>query len=376
MDSSATTLLFPPSLELKNPRDHNESLVFDYSSIPKQSHIPSQFIWPTSDLAVSTGELQEPLVDLKGFLRGDKEATMHAVKLIRVACQSHGFFQVINHGVDASLIQSAQGYMDTFFKLPLNHKLRAKRTPGSMWGYVGAHADRFTSKLPWKETLSFGYHDNGSQHVVTDYFTSVLGQDFEQTGLVYQRYCEAMKELSLVIMELLAISLGVDRLHYRKFFQDSHSIMRCNYYPPCQEPSLTLGTGPHCDPTSLTILHQDQVEGLQVFSNNIWHSIRPRPDALVVNIGDTFMALSNGRYKSCLHRAVVNRQTQRISLAFFLCPKEDKVVSPPQDLVGREGLRKYPDFTWSALLEFTQKHYRADIRTLQSFTQWLLSPTT
>lgn len=90
-------------------------------------------------------------------------------------------------------------------------------------------------------------------------------------------------------MELLAISLGVDRLYYRRFFQDGDSIMRCNYYPPCNSSSLTLGTGPHTDPTSLTILHQDQVGGLQVFADNKWVAVRPRPEALVVNIGDTFM---------------------------------------------------------------------------------------
>ncbi|KAJ7965471.1 Gibberellin 20-oxidase [Quillaja saponaria] len=148
--------------------------------------------------------------------------------------------------------------------------------------------------------------------------------------MVYQEYCEAMKELSLKIMELLAISLGVDRFHYREFFEDDCSIMRCNYYPSCQKPSLALGTGPHCDPTSLTILHQDQVGGLEVFTNNKWQTVRLHSDAFVVNIGDTLTALSNGRYKSCLHRAVVNEYKDRLSWAFFLCPREDKVVRPPQ----------------------------------------------
>jgi isopenicillin N synthase-like dioxygenase len=66
--------------------------------------------------------------------------------------------------------------------------------------------------------------------------------------------------------------------------------MRCNYYPRCPEPDRTLGTGPHCDPSALTILLQDGgVDGLQVLVDKAWRSVRPKPGELVVNIGDTFM---------------------------------------------------------------------------------------
>nr|UXL73238.1 2-oxoglutarate-dependent dioxygenase GA 20-oxidase [Jasminum sambac] len=259
--------------------------------------------------------------------------------------------------------------MNALFDLPMKRKRAVKRKAGSVWGYSGAHADRYSSKLPWKETFSFG--DN-SESCVANYFKTQLGEDFEEAGLVYEKYCEAMRKVSLVIMELLAISLGVDRSYYRELFEDGNSIMRCNSYPPCKQAGLTFGTGPHCDPNSLTILHQDQVGGLEIFADNKWRAITPRPDAFVVNIGDTFMALCNGRYKSCLHRAVVNEERVRRSLVYFVSPKEDKVLRPPQDLLG-STTRKYPDFKWSDLLEFTQIHYRADATTLQNFAQWLLS---
>ncbi|XP_021734847.1 gibberellin 20 oxidase 1-like isoform X2 [Chenopodium quinoa] len=366
----------------------NESIVFDPSMIQNQPKLPKEFIWAGFDSMQqqenNNDMLNEPLVDLEGFFKGDEEAIKHAAELINKACLTHGFFQVTNHRVDSSLIGAAHDQMDGLFKLPLDKKLRVQRNKGEMWGYSGAHAHRFSKQLPWKETFSFGYNyvdDQGGlmnsyKPIVFDYIKSSLGEDFEYAGWVYQRYCEAMKDLSLVIFELLAISLGIERQYFRKFFEDGTSLFRCNSYPPCNEPSLTFGTGPHCDPTSLTILHQDQVGGLEVFAHNKWQAVRPRQDAFVINIGDTFMAMSNGRYKSCLHRAVVNKKKERKSLVFFVNPKEDKIVRAPQDLIDREEgtkSRKYPDFKWPHLMEFTQFHYRADVTTLQSFFQWLPS---
>nr|QYS25851.1 gibberellin 20-oxidase [Fritillaria thunbergii] len=372
MNSSPTSVLFLPTLDHLKRVDANGGgcMVFDSSHLCKQARIPSQFIWPRNDRLTAIDELEAPIIDLQGFLHGDEASTLEAAKLVASACTRHGFFQVTNHGVDTSLIREAFACMDEFFLLPLNEKLRARRKPGSMWGYAGAHTDRFSSKLPWKETLSFGFNDTaGDKAVVADYIKSQLGNEFEQMGLIYQKYCEAMRKLSEAIVDLLAISMGVNQSYFRDFFDESSSIMRCNYYPSCQEPELALGTGPHTDPTSLTILQQDQVGGLEVFTEGEWKMISPVREALVINIGDTFMALSNGMYKSCLHRAVVNSRRERRSLAFFLCPRSDKMVRPPVELCKTD--RQYPNFTWAQLLQFTQQHYRADVKTLQAFTQWL-----
>uniref|UniRef100_A0A0E0L2P7 Fe2OG dioxygenase domain-containing protein n=1 Tax=Oryza punctata TaxID=4537 RepID=A0A0E0L2P7_ORYPU len=346
----------------------------------RQPKIPAPFVWPRADVALPsspTRELDVPVVDLAAALR-DAAGMRRAVAQVAAACASHGFFQVSGHGVPPSLARAALDGAAGFFRLPLAAKQRARRAPGTVTGYTAAHADRFVSNLPWKETLSFGHrHANAAGNnnsSVADYFSSTLGDSFKHLGEVYQEYCEAMEEVTKTIMAVLGESLGVGGGggYYREFFEDSSSIMRCNYYPPCPEPERTLGTGPHCDPSALTVLLQDgDVDGLQVLVGGAWRPVRPEPGAFVVNIGDTFMALTNGRYKSCLHRAVVHREQERRSLAFFLCPREDRVVRPP---AGAGERRLYPDFTWADLMRFTQRHYRADTRTLDAFARWLRPP--
>ncbi|XP_058104369.1 gibberellin 20 oxidase 1-D-like [Magnolia sinica] len=355
-------------------------LVFDAARLRHESNIPTQFIWPEEDKpCLEAEEIHVPVIDIHGFLSGTGPAAAETLEIIREACKKHGVFQVVNHGVDTELVAEAYRCMDEFFGMPLTEKQRGQRKTGESYGYASSFTGRFSSNLPWKETFSFRHAtdpDSAGHAQVEDYFVHVMGDSFQRIGRVFEEYCKEMNRLALEIMELLSMGLGVERTYFTDVFKVNDSVMRLNHYPPCQKPDLTLGTGPHCDPTSLTILHQDEVGGLQVFVDEKWYSVRPITDAFVINIGDTLMALCNGIFKSCLHRAVVNSKTPRNSMAFFLCPTMERVLSPPSELVDDEHPREYPDFTWSQLLEFTQKHYRADTRTLNVFSEWLLKNQT
>ena len=154
-------------------------------SFQKQQNLaPTQFIWPKEDLIQAQEELNAPVIDLAGFLSNDKKVIDATIELLRAACMDHGFFQVINHGVDEAVIQAAHDEIDTLFDLPTEEKLRLRRQRGSVWGYSGAHADRFAKNLPWKETYSFRF-DHASkpeEKIVVDYFDSVLGDSFKKTG--------------------------------------------------------------------------------------------------------------------------------------------------------------------------------------------------
>jgi isopenicillin N synthase-like dioxygenase len=85
-----------------------------------------------------------------------------------------------------------------------------------------------------------------------------------------------IEKLARELLELLTEGLGLERE------------MRFNLYPPCPQPELAIGLRAHTDPHLLTILHQDEVAGLQVQIADQWITVKPRPDCFVVNIGDLF----------------------------------------------------------------------------------------
>lgn len=57
-------------------------------------------------------------------------------------------------------------------------------------------------------------------------------------------------------------------------------------------------------------------------------------------------ALSNGKYKSVWHRAIVNADTARMSVASFLCPSDDAVISAPKQLSEDGSPAVYRNFTY------------------------------
>lgn len=181
--SSKTSPAMPPQHK-DEARDDQKPLVFDASVLQHQFDIPKQFIWPDEEKPCANApDLPVPLVDLGGFLSRDLSASMEASRLVGEACQKHGFFLVVNHGVDAGLISDAHKLMDRFFGLPLSEKQRAQRKLGEHCGYASSFTGRFSSKLPWKETLSFRYSaEKSSSNVVEDYFKNTMGEEFEQFG--------------------------------------------------------------------------------------------------------------------------------------------------------------------------------------------------
>ncbi|KAK6273214.1 hypothetical protein POUND7_010297 [Theobroma cacao] len=100
------------------------------------------------------------------------------------------------------------------------------------------------------------------------------------------------------------------------------------------KPELAIGLNSHSDAVGLTILLQiNEMEGLQIRKNGTWISVKPLPNAFVINIGDIMEIVSDGIYRSVEHRATVNSVKERLSIAKFYSPKLDGDMGPAPSLV-------------------------------------------
>ncbi|KAF6149973.1 hypothetical protein GIB67_008694 [Kingdonia uniflora] len=255
-----------------------------------------------------------------------------------------GFFKLIDHGVAPEIVESMKTMCHELFSLPRDQKMKGVRPIHLPLGYCATNPD-YGQNLPWAEIIQLLQ----SPQQVIAFASKIYGDQHHPFSDAFIAYMQALDKLGLVILKMLAHGLGLENDFFTKNCEEKESTMiRVNRYPPCPLPEKCLGLGSHSDPHTLTILLQDEVGGLQVLKgDDKWVGICPTPNSFVINIGDTLEAWTNGRLKSVIHRAVVNKEQCRLSAAYFISPSTYATIDAPPELIDPIiNPRKYVPFTW------------------------------
>ncbi|KAB1208590.1 Protein SRG1 [Morella rubra] len=149
-----------------------------------------------------------------------------------------------------------------------------------------------------------------------------------------EAYSAELKNLAMKILEMMAKALRMETNDMRYLFEEGMQGMRMNYYPPCPQPELVTGLSAHSDGVGLTILLQlNEIEGLQIRKDGLWIPVNPLPNAFIINIGDILEIVTNGIYRSIEHRAAVNSEKERLSIATFYNPNLEGDMGPAPSLI-------------------------------------------
>ncbi|PIN03117.1 Iron/ascorbate family oxidoreductase [Handroanthus impetiginosus] len=260
-------------------------------------------------------ECELPLIDLNQLNRGDIERQT-CKKLIGRASQEWGFFQVINHGISLELLETMRREQVKLLKKPFHEKETYKDLKFSEGSYRwGTPSATCLKQLSWSEAFHVSLSD-------------VLGSGNGLNSLssTMEQLATTVSELAQKLADILAEEMGHKTGFFRETCLPNTCYLRLNRYPPCPIYPRIMGIMPHTDSDFLTVLHQDNIGGLQLVKDDKWFAVKPNPEALIVNIGDLFQAWSNNLYKSVEHRVVANAKNERFSTAYFFCPSYNTVI--------------------------------------------------
>ncbi|KAG6571998.1 putative 2-oxoglutarate-dependent dioxygenase, partial [Cucurbita argyrosperma subsp. sororia] len=322
---------------------------FDQAFIQAPEHRPNLSAAESDDI---------PTIDLSPIFNSP-EGTFpdDLVRQIASASIDWGFFLVVNHGVPAEKRRRMEAASREFF----GRSLEEKRTVMKVEGMVTGYSDMELTKnvRDWKEVFDFIVADPTvvpvSPEPDDDRLTHWTNRwptylpEFREAG---KEYAEELEKLGHKLVELIAVSLGLPAQRFRDYFKEKTSMVRLNHYPLCSSPKMALGVGRHNDPGVLTMLAQDDVEGLEVKRkrDGEWIRVKPVPDSYVVNVGNVTQVWSNERYESVEHRVMVNDKKERYSIAFFFNPSHSTIVEPLEELIDPENPPKYQSYLWGKLL--------------------------
>ncbi|CAG8983629.1 hypothetical protein HYALB_00004059, partial [Hymenoscyphus albidus] len=288
-------------------------------------------------------------IDISPFLKSPEfVASQKIVDQVRTTCETTGFFQITGHGVSKKLQDEVFQAVARLFALDIEEKNKLDKSKS-----VGASSRGY--EMIWGQILQDGtlpYLKEGyyigkeipadDPRVKSKRFpmgpnlwpdSSLIPEHLFRQPM--EKYYEEMFKLSLKVLDLFAASLPYGSSIFKDFTpNDAVAAIRLLHYPPDHgNDERQLGAGAHTDFGAMTLLLQDGIGVLQVYSESApekerWVDVNPDRNTYVVNIGDMLQMWTNGRYKSGLHRVVNRSGKDRYSIPYFFDGNVDCVLSP------------------------------------------------
>ncbi|MEW9807988.1 isopenicillin N synthase family dioxygenase [Mesorhizobium sp. ZMM04-5] len=299
-----------------------------------------------------------PVIDVSALVAGDPHGAAAAAAEIAAACRDIGFFYVVGHPVQPSLMSRAFAASAVFFDQPDAAKRSVLYTAAGNRGYVPMRGEALDPGRPadLKEAFNIGLElppDDpelvaGRMFRASNRWPGLAG--FRDTMLAYFDACHG---LGRMLHRAFALDLGLAPGFFENKLDRPMAVLRLLHYPPATAPveAGQLGAGEHTDYGCVTLLTTDGVGGLEVRTRaGEWLKAPHVPGAFVCNIGDCLMRRTNDIYASTPHRVVSPSGRERYSIAFFLDPNPHAEIACLPGCANKERPPRYAPIRGDAFL--------------------------
>ncbi|KAK3005860.1 hypothetical protein RJ639_015845, partial [Escallonia herrerae] len=278
-----------------------------------------------------------PVINLEKLNGEERGATM---QIIKDACENWGFFELVNHGIPHELLDTVERLSKEHYKKVMEQRFKELVASKAL---EGVQAE--VTNLDWESTFYL-------RHLPTSNIAEVPDLEDEHRK-VMKEFAARLEILAEELLDLLCENLGLEKGYLKKAFYGSKGPnfgTKVSNYPPCPNPELIKGLRAHTDAGGIILLFQDdKVSGLQLLKDGEWVDVPPMRHSIVINLGDQLEVITNGKYKSVLHRVIAQTDGNRMSIASFYNPGNDAVIYPAPALVEKEAEEKnevYPKFVF------------------------------
>ncbi|XP_008375814.3 LOW QUALITY PROTEIN: flavanone 3-dioxygenase 3 [Malus domestica] len=310
-------------------------------------YVPECYVIPTSHRPSDSMDVATvPTIDFGRLKQGPDERKL-VIEEIRTACRQLGFFQIVNHGICQTVLDEALLSASEFFNLPGSEKAKfMSNDVHNPVRYGTSLKDGLDTIQFWRAFLKHYAHPLADW---IKYWPNNPSNYRETMG----KYSSEVKKLNTEITETITESLGIGPNYISKKMEDGMQVITVNCYPPCPNPEIALGLPPHSDYSCLTIVLQS-CPGLEIMhtGDSKWKQVPQLHGALQVHVGDHFEVLSNGLYKSVVHRATLNRDRTRISIVSLHSLGLEEKMGTAKELVSEENPGRYKKSSFKDFLNF------------------------
>ena len=321
---------------------------------------------------MATVEVEIPVIDLGPYLASESGAATHAAEKLRHALEAVGFYFVVNHPVPATLIARIFAEAHRFHALPLDNKLALRLNRHNI-GYlpVAASVSRASAidavKKPNLVEALFLKRDRPPDHpdVVADVLFRGVNQwpanlpGFRETCL---EYFDAMEAFCHRLLPLYARALDLPPDFFAEPFHEAQITLRLSHYPPVARDADQYGISGHTDSGFMTLLPNNDVEGLEIRpAGHDWTPAPSIPGSFVVNSGDILKRWTNDRFLSTEHRVRNPETRDRYAVPYFFDPETHWPIECLPSCRSATNPPRYEPTTYERYLAwFTDGNYRAE----------------
>ncbi|XP_059278460.1 probable 2-oxoglutarate-dependent dioxygenase AOP1 [Lycium ferocissimum] len=294
---------------------------------------------------MASTKVQVPTIDLSNpeLKQGTTQWESTKIQVLE-ALQEYGCFEAMYDKVPNEIREAMFDTSKEIFEFPLETKLK-NLSNKPLHGYNG-----MIPHLPLYESLCIAdLLKPQSVETFANIFWPDGNTDF--CNLV-KSYSNPLVELDEMVKRMILESLGLKN-YINGFLDPIFFLFRFTHYKASTGDENKPGLGGHTDGNFLTIISQNQVNGLQILKKNgEWIDANISPNSYLVLSGDSFMAWTNGRLCSPIHRVTMAGESDRFSIQLFSLPKPGYNIEAPKELVDELHPLLFKPYEILGLLEY------------------------